>query len=309
MKDEELRESPPPIKFDNTMLSTYVACPRKLYWFMRRVVRLPEPGYFSWGRAFGAGINEWHRLQDSGLLFSERLLYAQNAAGKEWQKEAPDPLSLRPNDSWENLLQILEQYAAHYGEEEQWTVVAPEVGFSFPIRGTEFVYCGSLDCYIEWPGYGRLLREDKSTGMYITKSYVKQWSVSSQVTGYIWAASQVYGEIPFGALMNMVSKKPRKDPSDKFVRTFETRSEFQINQWLDTAVLKMAEINLEWERWIWPKLGQFSNVECYGGTGKAACQYAPLCWQEQEFTKVEIREPYAELDSPWAPWEREGENE
>ena len=89
MKDEELRAGGPPEKYDNTMISTWCKCPRSFYWFMRRLQSNVSPPYFTWGRAFGAGLNAWHEEQGKGLSSADRLIIAEKAAEKEWEKDAP----------------------------------------------------------------------------------------------------------------------------------------------------------------------------------------------------------------------------
>jgi len=200
--------------WDNTLISTGLACRRKLYWFLRGLRPKSPPPYFAFGRAWGAIQNEWHSLQGEDISLLRK--------GEEIWREGdhiPDG-----SNSWENLEELFLHYVQHYGEEEQWKVIGGELGFTFPIPDSDYFYCGAIDTYIYWKGYGTLLKEDKTTGGYINNSYVEQYKYSSQITGYVWALSQLTGEVPMGALVDIASKRPRKDPSDRFLRVLETRS-------------------------------------------------------------------------------------
>ena len=180
MLDEELRAQGPPKDFDNTMISNYLSCPRALYWFQRRIVSDYTPPYFTFGRAFGQGINTWHDLQDSPLSIEDKIAQAQKTAEDIWIKEAPTEIR---NDNFSNLTEMIADYCWVYSAPEQWRTIASEIGFQIPIPGTSVNYSGALDGYIEWKGYGILNREDKTTGNYITDAFINQWTHSSQVTG------------------------------------------------------------------------------------------------------------------------------
>jgi len=311
MRDEELRSQPFPDTFDNTMLSTYAECPRRLYWFLRGLDYQIPPSYFTWGRCWGLVLNTWYETQGS---VRERFEAAIKTGKKAWLEEAlPDAEEMSKLDTWENLEASFLDYIEAYGPQEHWHHVkgGAELGFQFPVPGTEIYYAGSIDAYIEWTGYGKLVREDKSTGAYITETYLRQWRHSSQVTGYYWALGQLLGEEPFGVLMNITSKRPRKERDLRFQRDLIKKSPWQVEQFMKDTILLAARIQESWKTWTWPKLGERLLYACSGGPGKSACLYQNLCLQEAEPWELEDKYDFSQeflwREHPWKPWRRKGE--
>lgn len=308
MKDQELRAGGPPLNFDNTMIATYCKCERSLYWFLRRVDTKVTKPYFVFGQAYGIGINTWHDLQGKED-FEPRVAKAILDAENHWDSCNTEGSK---NDTRENLSFLIRHYCEQYQAPEAWEVIQSEVGFLFPIQGTPYSYGGALDCYINWPGYGIALREDKTTGAYITDSYIKSWDHQSQITGYLWALWQLTGEEPFGALMNISSKRKRKEVNLQFQRDLQTRSEWKLQNFMQETVLIIEDIQREWDRWSWLKRGERDNVLCTGGAGKSPCPYRRLCLRDQDPWEKEFQEEELEaqgfiIREPWTPWEREGD--
>ena len=312
MKDIELREGGPPSVFDNTLITNYLKCPRAEYWFLRGLDYKRTPSYFVYGRAWGAVLNSWHSAENRDRPLELRKVAALLAGKKVWDSTPVEIFENRPNDGWDGLVGMFDYYVKSYGEKEQWTQVleGSEVGFRFPIPSTDIYYAGSLDSYVEWPPYGMMAREDKSTGGYITPGYLGQWSHVSQVTGYIWALYQIV-EKPFGILMNVSSKRPRKDPMLRFSRQLETRSEWRLAEFIRETVGIADRIRGEWDNWEWPKFGERNSYSCMGGPGISPCLYKPLCLQEMSPWELEEHYDFSEFswrDSAWAPWTRKGED-
>jgi hypothetical protein len=306
MLDHELRAEGPPDTFDNTIIGNYCSCPRKLYWFLRGIDYKNTPPYFITGRALGAGLNAFYETEGS---LKERTVTAILAAESLWDEEAPEE---GRNDTRDNLRRLLKEYAQCYPR-EPWVQKSKhgELGFAFPIPGTLVYYAGSVDAYIEWSGYGVLIREDKSKGGYLDTNYQKHWDRASQVTGYLWAIAQIIGETPFGALMNLISKVKQKEPQNQFARNLVTKSEFQLNEFMSDTVMTIDRIRREWDHWTWNKDGERMYLECMGGAGKSPCLYNSLCriemypWDLDD--NYQYDEEYSLREGKWAPWEREGD--
>lgn len=304
--DEQLRKGGPPDKFDNTIITYHAECPRSLYWFLRGIDYQETPPYFITGRALGAGLNAFYEM-DGPLR--DRTIKAILTAEDLWDEEAPEPSR---NDSKENIRRILKDYAQCYTE-ERWVQKSKhgELGFCFPIPGTSIYYAGSVDAYIEWPGYGMLIREDKSKGGYLDANYQAHWDRASQVTGYLWAIAQLIGEVPFGALMNLISKVQQKVPENQFARNLVTKSEWQLNNFMAETVMATDRIRREWDNWKWPKYGERAYLKCMGGAGRSPCLYNGLCKMEVDPWELDetydYEESYNIREKEWAPWEREGD--
>jgi hypothetical protein len=305
-----LRKEGPPETFDNTMLSSFSKCQWAFILFMSGLEHLNPPPYFTWGRAFGAALNSWHSTQDSGENNKTRFFRARKTAEDLWISEAPI-VPEKDDNSKDNLIQTLYEYTQVYGAGEPWKMPygKGELGFQFPIPGTLINYAGSIDAPIEWNPYGLLFREDKTTGAYLTDSYIKQWDFSSQVTGYSWAFDQLLGEPPFGAYMNMISKKRRKDVQDKFSRYLTKRDPHQIDRFISETVRVVNNLREVWETWSWSKTGNRDPINCTGGMGRSPCLYRRLCLMEADPWDLEGFEfEEFSLRDRWAPWERDGED-
>ena len=312
MKDTELKEGGPPNTYDNTMITSYLKCPRAEYWFLRGLDFKRTPSYFTYGRALGATLNSWHLPENQDKPLEVRKTLALLEGRKIWDQDDTEIFESRPNDTWEGLASLFELYTSAYGDREPWHQIKPEVGFRFPIPHTSLYYAGALDSYVEWTPYGVMAREDKSTGAYITPGYMAQWSHVSQITGYIWALHQLV-EKPFGILMNVSSKRPRKEPLLRFSRELQTRSEWRITEFIRETVIVANTIRREWDNWEWPKLGERNPYSCVGGPGLSPCLYKSLCLQEMLPWDMEesynFDEQFSWRKSKWSPWKREGGEE
>lgn len=301
---------PFPDTFDNTMLSNFCSCHRKFYWFSRRVFSSFNPPYFAFGRAFGVGVNTWHQFQGKQDV-ETRLGLALVEAQKEWMRDNPDEDN---TNNLENLCRLLEDYTLVYGEFERWEPAykSGELGFTFPIQGTPYSYGGSIDQPIDWPGYGIMLREDKTTGGWITPNYMEQWDFSTQVVGYLWAFTQLQGKVPYGTLMNVASKKPRKDKDLQFGRRIVEHSEWKISEFINGTTEIIQNIERCYSANSFPMTGARDPIHCTGGMGRSACDYKGLCLIAREPDEISDEELISlgyTIKGPWAPWEREGENE
>ena len=312
MKDTELREGGPPDTFDNTLITNYLKCPRAEYWFLRGLDFKRTPSYFTWGRAWGATLNCWHLQENQDKPLEVRKTLALLAGRQIWDQDEVEIFESRPNDTWENLTATFEFYTEAYGEREPWKQLKPEVGFRFPIPGTFLYYAGAIDSYVEWSPYGTMAREDKSTGAYVTPGYMAQWHSTSQPTGYLWALHQIV-EKPFGILMNVSSKRPRKESLLRFSRELVTRSEWRIAEFIKDTVQIADLIRSEWDNWTWPKWGERNPYSCVGGPGISPCLYKSLCLQEEEPWNLEekynFEDQFSWRKSKWQPWKRSGDEE
>lgn len=306
MKDKELRDFLEKMTiFDNTILSTYCECPRKLYWFLRGVRPEIDPPYFAFGRAWGSALGIWHNNKDLEPRVRKNLTI--DAARKFWDKENPTESG---DNSLANLIQMIELYSEIYSTPEQWEVVANEIGFCVDFPGSTFQYAGALDAEISWEPYGILAREDKTTGQWIGKSLLKQWDYSTQVTGYQWALQEILGKEVFGILMNYASKKNRKEQELRFTRDLVKRSNIDIYNWVDETRQIMFAIVKEIENWNWRRSGMRNPMNCAGGPGKSSCTYSILCKDQRMFTQLEPEgfPGIKVIEELWKPWERLGED-
>lgn len=320
MNNQELKESPFADTWDATMLSMFWQCPRSFYWFLRGVDynALNRPAFFSWGSAFQEMLTSWYG-EAASCPPKERFNQALAEGLRYWDKEAEDnpPLNTRAG-----LIKVFEAYVDFYPR-EPWHLIKDggELGWIWPLeagsqkenlRGQDLYLGGSLDGYIEWPGYGTLVLENKTSGSYLSDLYISQWAYAAQITNYIWYLSQLVGKKAFGCLVNMATKVlpgPKANwKTPRFTRSLETRTPKALRDFEQQVIETISRARHYWDNWNWPKT--LNHTMCSGGPGISACKMRRICL---------LDEPYQELEPPlmfdyleyrkqaWKPWERVGE--
>ena len=307
-----------PTSYDNTMLSTFASCQRKFKLFWMGLEHKETPAYFTFGRVWQTALEKWYTAKGAPEY---RLGEALVLAEKAWQ-DAGSPMGKR--DNIENLKFMLTIYAIEY-DKEPWEIILHtvgetpkmELGFEFPLPGTPWMLAGAIDGYIEWGAYGKLVLEDKTSGVSLGDSYMAQWGFSSQVTQYFWGLSQLLPEAPFGVLMNCawkgVSEKAKlafqKDlviPEGVFARNLEKRSLWRLKEFERDCRLLIEDIQRGFDKGHWPKTK--NAIECTGGIGKSPCAFKRLCLAEIDPWELPTEQLLGNdlkfRDSAWKPWER-----
>jgi len=319
MQDHELRRMEPPLTWDHTMRSTRKQCIRKLYFFLRRFDYDSQntPSYFVYGRAFGAGLRKWYDTPYAAAETQEgqrRAAVAVADALSLWDSEGATDTKL---DTRDNLKRKLLRYFERWPK-EPWSVVpaGAEAGWQWPLPGTSFFLGGSMDAYIEWPGYGFLPREDKTTGTYLSPSYMGQWHFSQQVMQYVWYLNQLRGgQDVYGALLNAATKNfpgPRsKWNHPEFDRTIIKKEPWDLEEFEEDVTYEITEfMNAQWSDWYWPKTGRINPINCTGGIGKAPCLFRGICASPLRPEEVDPKRfvGIVERETVWEPWKRQGED-
>ena len=315
MDDKQFREQGPPTTLDNTMRTTLRSCARKLYWFLRGADYEFTPPYFVFGRVWQIVMDSWYIPQTSRDMSPAEINRHRDRAlavgRKEWNNAGV--LGAR-NDTWENLEALFKFYVQTYPY-EPFKVIGVEKGWEWPIAGTPYLLGGSLDDYIEWEPFGELIFENKTSGVYLADSYIAQWDHSSQITQYIWYLTQLLGKEIFGCQMNMACKRIAKGkaeearmtgipPDGLFARDLQKRSPWALEKFIEEVLLDIADIEREWERWVWPKT--CDHIQCAGGIGKSPCLFRPLCLAEIDPWDLDptTYEGIIWREGPWEPWRR-----
>uniref|UniRef100_A0A6M3LLR5 PD-(D/E)XK nuclease superfamily protein n=1 Tax=viral metagenome TaxID=1070528 RepID=A0A6M3LLR5_9ZZZZ len=294
--DQKLREKGPPITYDNTIMAQANECKRKLYWFLRGYDYQDTPAYFAFGRVWEVVLDTW----SGGKVTYEEAI---EAGRKEWESSGVQ--AGKNYDTFENLEALFKLYTETYPS-EPFKIIGAEKGWEWPIPGTNWFLGGSLDTFIEWPGYGIMVKENKTLGIYLTDNYISQWTYSDQVAGYIWYLTQLKGAEVYGCLMDLAYKKILKGTgtTPQFYRSLETRSEQQLNEFIERSCEVIEDIHHAWDRWTWPKTK--NPINCVGGIGKSSCLFRGVCLSEAHFTKIDplMYQGIVAREGEWEPWTR-----
>ncbi len=314
LTDEQLRTAPIPNTYDNTLRCQANQCLRKFYWFQRGYDYSTRPAYFTWGSAWHEMLRVWYTTPKEPSPASDSwkaaLVKAVMAGEEFWDNEDSEETGVNKRST---LSVIFHAYAMTFPT-EPWELVeqGAELGWVWPIVGTNYYLAGSIDLYINWPGYGLCSMENKSVGSYLSDSETGKWDLSSQITGYIWYTTQLHGPDSHGCLVNMATKNvpgPRSNwTTPRFARSLQTRSEFQLDTFIQEVLWDISLIEKAYDSWHWPRTPDLLN--CYGGQGKAPCLFRNLCLLDADFTQLDplIYQGIATREEAWEPWKRKGKD-
>lgn len=163
------------------------------------------------GTAFHAAIAQ-HLTGQGG----QAAINAFDALYKDWAQ-----LNVAVDDrlAWANVRTIVDRYIEHHkvsgANVTGWPfqVLEVEIPFEVPLTvvdGVEIVFVGRLDILGRYNGY-LVIDDHKSTG-FINEQWTGQWAMDGQVSGYVWAARQLYNEPVIGAFITGIQFS--KLPSD-----------------------------------------------------------------------------------------------
>jgi hypothetical protein len=222
-------------------------------WTSRR-----RTGALGFGSALHVGMAAWYRSGDPGE--------ALNAINQAW----PDSM---PIDDWrtkEKCLVTMAEYIKQYPSETFKIVGAPdnpviEVPFTLdfgmylpcthcslrrPDDELDAVchFCGLPKEPLEYGGIydmlvdfgGQLFVVDHKSTSVLGPSYFNQFNPNNQMTGYIWAASQLSGAKVTGAIINAIGVM--KTGKTKFEREITSRSPEAIEEWKRNVYVEACNI-------------------------------------------------------------------
>lgn len=268
-----------PLVWDSTLRGAYVSCPMKFFWeFMRKL----GPNVTSVHLHFGAAIA-------AGLEVSRYRFYADNysqedavAAGlvtlmQEWG-DYEDNHDLK---SFANCVAAYTAYCDEYpfGSDHIQPYFkddgTPAVEFSFaipipevlhPVTGEPLIYAGRFDMLGVYNSQ-LFIVDEKTTGQ-LGNSWLRNWDLRAQFTGYCWAA-QEYGLPVAGAVVRGIA--PRKNGSVDFAQAITYRPEHLISTWRQQLGRDLQRAVQNFKDGYWD-VNFDSTCASYGG-----CQYKMLC--------------------------------
>ena len=185
---------------DNSTLSSLATCGTQA--FMQYALNLRAPVGTNLPAEAGSGI---HAAIEAYFKTNSRI--DAFVALEEYYGHIADAYA-QPGDrlSYENIEKCLTGWFDKYGPGELPYVVEPgtvEVPFALPLT-KEVVYAGRIDALVRpRGGTGLWLLDTKSTGN-PDKKFKAQFKIGSQMSGYYWAAQQLFKEDIEGIYINVV---------------------------------------------------------------------------------------------------------
>lgn len=193
-----------PPALDNTMVSTFRACPRKFWW---RHVQLLQKGETSIhlisGGAFAKGLEVVRKEYfDKGKPLDEALPIGAAALLAAYGNVEPHPIY--SNKSAPNMLgalayyfetwpidRIIRPYRPSAGAKHtiEWNFTLPIPGCYHPETGQQLLYCGRFDFVGEHENGMRVGEDDKTTSQ-LGNAWFQRWRLPNQILGYMWGARE-----------------------------------------------------------------------------------------------------------------------
>lgn len=299
--------APPfPQYFDSSMVSAALSCERQFWWhYMRALVPKAESIHLIAGGAFASGIEAYrHAFYARGCDHTASMTAAFRAVVKSWGDYEPP---FETNKARHRVLEALDIYFTEWWPAATDTLQphrradgTPSIEFSFaiplpdcehPATGEPLFYVGRLDMLGIYNK--QLFVVDEKTTSQMGASWVQNWDLRGQFTGYIWAVKTLLNLPVVGAVIRGVAFR-KHDLDHAEVITY--RAAYQVDEWLrrTTAVIRRLATAYREGYWL-PNYD--SACTQYGG-----CSYLTLC------TKGDP-EPWAAADyveNRWDPLKHAG---
>ena len=246
------------IDVDNLCLETFRTCEAK-YWrqIVQGLVPIEDAAALAFGKALHAG-RAAYRLPFKTYLHGDAeacLGVGLKALEAEWNAAMPPEMKtdVMANDrrSLTNAKHLFEGYAKKYlqhGEPLAVEIVDGSFLGESPEYGTKVYYHYAQDelCLFDGKKY---TREVKTTS-YPPETQLLQFQTSAAITGYIWGASQHFGEPIYASIVDLiwVHLEPKKATgktkpfSDYFKMDIVHRSTDQIEMWRRNTLVTVDDM-------------------------------------------------------------------
>lgn len=281
-----------PEVIDNTMRSIWKSCRRKFFYAHVEHLRPTDPSiHLHFGGAFARGLEAYRHAYYSLGIDSHltRLGIAHKAATLMWGKDY-STMDDEQKSYW-NLLAALDFYFTEWPIERdfiepyrtvdgepalEFTFAIPIPGTRHPVTGQPILYAGRFDMLADYAG--NLMVEDDKTTSSLGASWIHQWKMDSQMTGYVWAARS-YGYPVMGAIIRGVSILKTKFGAAVAV---VSRSDEHVESWLEELINDIRDMQRYFE------MNYFQPCHCEACKSYGGCTYADLClagsrWRAEVF--------------------------
>jgi|CXWK01.1.fsa_nt_gi hypothetical protein len=269
---------PFPRTIDSTTIKTFRECPRKYELEYLRHWKSKEPSvHLHAGAAFASGLEETRRA------FYERKLSPDDALATGIQTLLTEygafPCPPESAKSAQRMAGALEFYFNHYPMPQdqlqpiEWSpgkfgieyTFAVPLPFDHPETGEPLTYTGRADLLGSYNG-GLFVCDEKTTTS-LGASWINQWDMRSQFTGYAWASRQA-GRPVDGVLVRGVSILKTKYDT---LQAITYRPDWQIERWLKQVLRDLSRMEEMWRE------GYFDYNLDEACNGYSGCLFRRVC--------------------------------
>lgn len=281
---------------DNSSLERFTTCPRSAqYYLCSRREAAEDRTALTFGKIIHKVLETYYKNLNRSIAEREALMLT--TAAQEFQSWQPPEGDYR---NYDIACQVIEAYCKSFPLEEFRILSLPEGGpaievpFAVPLGEIEvgaeiyvqegeetprlqhldklpLVWQGRIDLIYETQGRVSLM-DHKTTSM-MGPSYFKEFELSHQVYGYVWAASQLLKRAVYGFNVNALAiRKPTKTGKGiELVRQIVPLDQCLLDEWIDDTLHIVSDFVENVRRGYFPKHTKW----CVGKYGE--CPYRSVC--------------------------------
>lgn len=281
--------------WDSVSMTTFMDCPRKYqYQILEGWVGRNKRVELEFGIHFHSALEFYHKERARGVGPEQSAVNTLREVLRISKDFSPDDTGHRTKYT---LLRSVLWYVDRFKDDPLHTIILPdetpalELSFriALPLEGPDgpYLYCGHIDRAVEYEG-DYIVTDYKTTKSSLSKYFFKQFDVSWQITGYIFAAGTILPKQPNRAVIDGVQLAI---DFNRFDRKFTDRSDDQMKEWLDDFLIWIRLAEQFAEENYWPM--NRSSCSKYGG-----CPFIETCSKE----KGSLRKLILSTDFVKDPW-------
>lgn len=269
---------PFPRHVDNTMLTSYRKCAKYHAWRDHEsIVSNQSNVHLHAGGAFARGLETTRRAFFQHALPMPDALYHGVADLISVYGDYTPPDNMK-NKACGRMLGALSYYFDIWPIGQTITpatvngIDGIEFDFCVPLPGVEhpdggpLLYVGRFDMFGQHSN-GMLTGVDDKTASQLGAQWLNKWRLSSQVSGYWWAAHQ--SGIPIQCFIVRGMRLTAYNYGNAEAICY--RQPWQINDWLRNTQLTLEDMKRDWDRGEWER-NYDASCAAYSG-----CDYLTLC--------------------------------
>lgn len=271
--------------WDSTSLTTFKECPRKYYYsiLMQRAPR-EESVHLTFGLHYHAALELYDQLRaGSANLYQQPISkFSHEDALRETVREVMvRTKGWKSDDSYKNretLIRTVVWYLDQFEDDPAQTIIlangkpAVELSFRFNLPANckatnePYIYSGHLDRLVTYMGE-LYVADRKTTKSAIGSSWFDKFNPHNQMSGYTAAGKIVWHQPVKGVIIDAAQVGVT---FSRFARGFTFRSDFQLEEWMDSAIYDIKRAEQCVAEGHWPM--NESACDKYGG-----CPFRQVC--------------------------------
>lgn len=285
-----------PSVLDNTMVSAYRACGKKLWWRHVEMLQKGEQSiHLISGGAFAKGLEVTRKSYfDKNLSFEDSLAFGAAALFNAYGNVDPSPKYSAKEAR--NMVGALAYYFETWPIDKiitpkvigarhaiEWNFAVPIPNAFHPDTKAPILYCGRFDMVGEHENK-MLVGEDDKTTSQLGESWFNRWKLSNQILGYCWGAREHGLNLGAFNVRGISLLKNSYGHAEALVMV----NDWMIDRFVSNLQHTVKRMIHSYQSNTW-EMDMGSSCSAYGGCDfLVLCQsHQPEVWKEINFTKNE----------------------